>query len=58
MQKDIAIPITMSFLHNCPILTDSLQTTPRMAANTSPKTSGGGFRLFRFPRLPAPHSTP
>lgn len=26
MQKDIAIPITMSFLHNCPIPTDGLET--------------------------------
>lgn len=26
MQKDIAIPITMSFLHNCPIPADGLET--------------------------------
>lgn len=48
MQKDIAIPITMSFLHNCPILADGLQTAlhPRTAAN------GQSQNLQRFPVLP------
>lgn len=49
MQKDIAIPITMSFLHNCPILAGGLETAlrPRTVPNGQPRNLRG-----RLPALP------